>query len=116
MDLNRLSKLIKRIEFVSGYLKSNGNDPLLIESLADYKQELKNEYGDFLRDKLFDVYDEYFEDEEILKLEEYICSGVEVCGDEFERDTVYLYMKSSPVRLEVYHSKDAYCSVLWEAA
>ena len=116
MNLDRLNKLIKRIEFVSEYLMKNGNDPLLSESLEDYKEEMKSEFGAFLQDKLFDIYDEYFEDNEMLKLEEYIGKGVEVYGDEFEKDMVYLNMKPSPIRFEIHNSQDSYSSILWQAA
>lgn len=116
MNLKRLNKLIKRIAFVSQYLKNNGNDPLLMESLIDDRQELRVSFGDYLKSRLFDVYDEYFEDDEILNVEDYIESGVEVYGDEFHKEKMRIRMKSSPLRIEVKDMEGTYCSVLWQAA
>ncbi|WP_462251630.1 hypothetical protein [Ekhidna sp.] len=116
MNLVRLNKLISRIELLTNHLNENGLDALLEESLLDYQQELKEEYGSFLQDRLFDIYDEYFEDDEILSLENYIGKGSEVYGDEFYKEKVFLNIKSSPVRFEIHDYEDAYCNVLWKAA
>lgn len=116
MNLNRLNKLIKRIEFVSDYIDKNGTDPLLLESLNEYQEVLKQEYGSFLQERLFEVYDEYFEDDEMSQLNDYIGNGVLVFGDELMDGEVYLKMKSSPLRIQVNDIEDAYCKVLWKAA
>ena len=116
MDLLKLNKLVKKIAFVHNYLKSNGQDPLLEESLYDYISDLRTSYGDYLMSQLFEVYDEYFEDNELDLLENYICGDTMVYGEEFDQSELNVKIKPFPLRIELSSSSDNYCHTIWQAA
>ncbi len=115
MDLQKLNKLINRITFLHNYLKSNGNDALLEERLYDYMSDLRTTFGEYLLSQLFEVYDEYFEDNELESLENYIYGDTMVHGEEFDQSGLRVKIKSSPLRIELSSRTDDYRNTIWQA-
>lgn len=117
MELNKLNRLIKRIRIVSNHLACCERDPLLEESLIEYQDILKEKYGGFLEARLFDVYDDYFEDSELESVQSYLSrSGVEVEGDEFGEERLSVSIKADPIRIEIANTETKFQQVIWQAA
>lgn len=116
MDLVKLNKLVEKACVINSHINSIGKDPLLEESLFDCISAIKIQYSSFLTDKLFDFYEDYFEDNEMEGLESYLISEVSVFGDELEQEMLLLGIKPSPLRIEVHDAENNYHNVLWSAA
>ena len=117
MDIGKLNRLIEKVIIINKHVTHRGGDPLLVESLHDYLMEIKLQYGSFLLDKLFDIYDDYFSDSEMLSIEEYLSNdGVEVEGDDFEDLRARLSIKPFPLRIEVQGVNSKVTEVIWQAA
>ena len=119
MDLKeryRLNNLINKIAFVQDYINSNGKDPLLEESLYDYKKDLRISFGEYLMSQLFKVYDEYFEDNNLDSLENYICGEATVHGEEFDQSELNVKIKPFPLRIELSNPSEDYRNIIWQAA
>lgn len=115
MDYNKLNKLIEKTVIIQQHMKAHGNDPLLLESLNDYLAEIKINYSDFLYDKLFEFYEDYFEDNEMETIENYLSGEVSVFGDELDQnEMLYLSIKPSPLRIEVSNPSHQYQNILWQ--
>lgn len=115
MNYDRLNTLIEKITLISQHSQRVEIDPLLQESLTELKQELKVNYGEFLSDKLFEFYEDYFEDNEMENLDHYLAGEVQVFGDELDQEDLLLSIKASPVRIEVSDPAHHYHNVLWQA-
>lgn len=116
MDLTRLNGLVEKVAVLYKYLEFIGRDPKIEECLADCIAEIDLNYSGFLTNKLFDFYEDYFEDDEMRKLTSYLISEVPVHGDELEQGELLLSIKPSPLRIEVSDPRHLYKSVLWQAA
>lgn len=115
MDFGKLNHLIKTAQKISDEQLNGTMDPKLNKQLNEYLLEIKAQYGSFLLDKLFDIYDDYFSDDEIKPLEQYlITDGVEVEGDELDELKSKLVIKPYPLRFEVIgmHKKNHH--VIWQ--
>lgn len=110
MDINRLNILIKKVQAI-------GTEPLSERKKEEIKEcitEIKLQYGSFLLEKLFDIYDDYFSDCEIKSIEEYLTvSGVAVEGDDFDEVQSRLTIQPFPLRFQVEGTKSAYKEVVW---
>lgn len=116
MDFIKLNKLVEKAFIINNHMDSNGKDPLLEESLYDIIMQIKMSYGDFLTEKLFDFYEDYFEDNEMESLENYLINEVSVFGDELDQENLIIGIQPSPLRIEVYNANKNYQQVLWQAA
>lgn len=116
MDIKKLNLLIEKACIISQHIRANGRDPLLEESLTEIIMQIKVRYGDFLSEKLFDFYEDYFEDNEMESLENYLLNEVSVFGDELDQETLIIGIQPSPLRIEVYNKDNNYQHVLWLAA
>lgn len=117
MDINRLNNLIEKVHTINAHINNREQDPLLAESLNDYLVEIKLQYGSFLLEKLFDIYDDYFSDSEMKSIEEYLTNdGVEVEGDDFDEIHSRLTIQPYPLRFEVVGVNNTFREVIWSAA
>lgn len=116
MDVFKLNKLVEKACIINQHIKSNGKDPLLEESLYELIMQIKMKYGDFLKKKLFDFYEDYFEDNEMESLENYLINEVSVFGDELDQENLIIGIQPSPLRIEVHDVNNNYQHVLWQAA
>lgn len=117
MDINRLNNLVEKVRTINNHINSKEQDHLLKESLHKYLMEIKLQYGSFLLEKLFDLYDDYFSDSEMKSIEEYLSSdGVEVEGDDFAEIHSKLRLKSYPLRFELEGANHTFKEVIWSAA
>lgn len=117
MDLGRLNDLIRKVQNLSHTPAINGTDPLQELNIEDYLLEIKAQYGSFLIDKLFDIYDDFFSDDEIKPLEHYLLAdGVDVEGDELEELHSKLSIKPYPLRFEVTGMHNHHTHIIWQAA
>ena len=114
--MEELNKLITKMLFVKDYVEINGRDPLLEESLIEFSEVLKEKYGDYLVDRLFDVYDDFFEDDELKHLEDYIYGEVEVFSEDFDNKDMLISIKTSPLRIEVNDTLHTFNQVMWQVA
>lgn len=79
-------------------------------------------YGEELRTKLFDVYDEHCPDDEIKNVLEYVSldasqpSGVEVYAYDFPGAFSNLTIKIEPLRIELKGIASDYTEVVWTEA
>ena len=112
MDLYHLNQLLKKIAVLNTTPASHKKEA----RMQQYIGVLKRSYGDFLVSQLFEIYDEYFEDNEMDRLEKYIAGEVVVYGDEFEQEQLLVSIKPFPVRIELSNPACNYCNVIWEAA
>lgn len=114
MDYKELNKLIERALTIKGYMDNVGSDPSLGRKLIGLTENIYHNYGNFLETKLFDVYDEYFEDDKQLPLLEYFWGEVKAMGDELGENHVLLSLKASPLRIEARTSTYSFHEILWE--
>lgn len=116
MDLGRLNDLIKKVQ-TSNNCATETSDLLSSETMEECLLEIKSQYGSFLMDKLFDVYDDFFSDDEMKPLEYYLMSdGVEVEGDELVELHSKLSIKPYPLRFEVRGIQNNHTHIIWQAA
>ncbi len=117
MNTGRINRLIGQIQLINQHKAYCHNDPLLAESLEDLLTDLELQYGSYLLDKLFDVYDDCFDDNEMASLEDYLNgTGVEVESDEFDVPHSRISIKPFPLRIEVEGVEKKFKKVMWQAA
>lgn len=117
MHLDKINNLITRIRLINNHFILNDRDVLLEESKEEYLETLNKKFGSFLKEKLFDVYDDYFEDSELEPLDRYLhIDGVLVEGDEFGELIVSIQIKSQPLRIEVMNKENEFQQIVWQAA
>lgn len=114
--MKELDELLKKMVLVKSHVERNGTDPLLQESLIEFIEILKLRYGVLLTDKLFELYDDLFEDDDLESLENYVFGAVQVFADELEEGALLISIKASPVRIELTNQALTYCRVVWTAA
>ncbi len=114
-DLQTLENLVSRIK-VANSMRRIHDDDWLSQSLQEEVAELKKRYGAFLQDRLFDIYDDYFSDNQMQDLEDYILGDVRVSGDELDQNDLRIRIKCAPLRVEVENPENRYHQVMWEAA
>lgn len=113
----KLEKKIGQLRLIKSHLDLHECDPLLAEDYEETVQELNQEYGGTMNEILFDLYDEYFEDDEIQPFLNYLTDhGVKVDGEDFPGIQVRLSLKLSPLRFEVIRETDSHQEVIWQAA
>jgi hypothetical protein len=113
MDLNKLNTLIEKVRNIN----SQEPSPKRQEELFKYLKEIKLQYGSFLLEKLFDIYDVHFANLSIKSLEDYISTeGVEVESEKLDKSKIKLSIKSYPLRFELEGINQKYKSILWAAA
>ena len=116
MDINKLNQLIKKVRIINSNANNDENF-FIADSLDDCMTEIKLQYGSFLLEKLFDIYDDYFSDNEMVSLEEYLTDeGVEVDGEDFDEVHSRLTIRSNPLRFEVTGINNTFKEVIWQAA
>ncbi|MFK7954163.1 MAG: hypothetical protein AB8B73_15040 [Ekhidna sp.] len=117
MNTDKINKLVARIRLINNHFILSDRDILLEESRDEYLAILNQKYGAFLQEKLFEVYDDYFEDSELEPIQHYLYQeGVSVEGDEFGELAVSIQIKSQPLRIEVVDEQRAFQKIVWQAA
>ena len=100
MKQKKLDRLVNKVFTIQHHLETHEKDPLLVESYMEYYSTLKEQYGYFLTEKIFDVYDEHCSDDEVQELKYYLSGdGVSVEADDFPGIKAKLFLKSSPLRI-----------------
>ncbi len=116
-ELNKISKLIEMIRITNDHAQREQEDTSLWQvAMESYMRDLKSNYEPFLMDQVFDLYDDYFEDDTMGELEDYILDGVDVYGDELAQGNLTLKIQLEPLRFEVQDETSAYRKALWKAA
>ena len=117
MDLYLLNRLVEKVSSIKNHLNTNDSDPLLQESLQYYMSQINSQFGIYLNDLLFEVYDEYCSDNEIQSLEHYLdSSGVDVDVDDLPGVKYQLKLKAFPLRFEMENQHLGNQEVVWKAA
>ncbi len=117
IDITTLEKKIARLFFTAKHIQLHDIDPLLNEDFEHQLQELKQNYGQYLNDILFDIYDDYCEDDECPDIIEFLTSNVvTVHPDDVLSGEAFLQMKTDPLRIELYDSTNQFKEVLWKVA
>lgn len=117
IDITRLEKKINKLLITAQHIRMHESDPLLLEDFEDELYDLKFKYGQFLNDVLFEVYDEYCEDDSCPDIIEFLKSNkVLVHPDELFIGEAFLQIKTQPLRIELHSSDKAYQEVLWKVA
>ncbi len=117
IDTTTLEKKITRLLITAKHIQMHGVDPLLTEDFEDQLYELKIKYGQYLNDILFDIYDEYCEDDDCPDIIEFLTSDkVAVHPDELFLSDAFLEMKTNPLRIELSGNNDQFHEVLWKVA
>lgn len=121
---NSMNKMIKRIREIRKQRDSSNGD--LQSHYSNILRSLKivfdKLYGEDLKDRLFDVYDEHCPDDEIQDVLDYICndasqtSGVVVDAYDFPGVSSEITIKISPLRIELTGLRGDFIEVMWTAA
>lgn len=115
MNLHKLNQLIQTAQSISDEQLNGTMDSKLNEKLASCLDDIKSEYGRFLEEKLFEIYDDYFSDEEIKPLEQYlITAGVEVESDELDDLKSLLVIRPFPLRFEAVGINKQRKQIVWQ--
>ena len=117
MNTKLLERTIHRLLITRNHIDMYESDPLLKEDFEETLFELKRQYGQYLNDVLFDIYDEYCEDDPCPDIEEFIKSReVLVHPEDFPGQTAQLELKTSPLRFVFSDPKRKVSEVVWSAA
>ena len=117
MNLLELNKLVEKITTIQDHLSRYERDPLLTDSLHHYLEVIHFTYGAYLDDLLFEVYDEYCEDNQIQPIERYLTpEGVAVEADDFPGVRYQLKLKAFPLRFELENQVIGNQEIVWKAA
>lgn len=115
MDLHKLNELIETAQNISDEQLNGTMDAGLNARLAECLDQIKSQFGDFLQEKLFEIYDDYFSDDEIKPLEQYlITDGVEVESDELDDLKSKLAIKPFPLRFEATGVHKQRKQIIWQ--
>lgn len=113
MDLNKLNNLIEKVRSIDTF-KATARKK---EELEGCLKEIKLNYGSFLLDKLFDIYDSHFSENVMMALESYIMpEGVQVDGVFEGGSALQLKLKPYPLRFELEARTQDFRSIIWSAA
>ncbi|MFY0689042.1 MAG: hypothetical protein JXQ90_17865 [Cyclobacteriaceae bacterium] len=117
MNFTRINKLISKAIRSAQIIKQRGKTPALLRIRDNYVSEIKRKYGLYLTDVLFEVYDEYCADDDLMPIEAYLTpSGVPVEVDDLPGVHYRVKMISNPLRIELVNNKDDKSEVVWQAA
>lgn len=116
MNTKLLEKTIHKLLVTRKHIEMHESDPLLEEDFKESLSDLKNQYGQYLNDVLFDIYDEYCEDDPCPDIEEFLkTQKVNVHPEDFG-GTALLELKTAPLRFELSDPKQKITQVVWSAA
>ncbi len=104
--MSDLEQTIIKLRTIKNNVDLNANNPSLSEDYEEALKDLGRRYGQTLNDTLFDIYDEYCEDDEIQPIVEYLADeGVEVQAYDLPDASASVSLKTSPLRFE-FESRD----------
>lgn len=117
MNIAELEKSLAKLMLTKHHIESVGTDPLLIEDYEGQLQDLKLQYGRYLDDLLFDIYDDYCEDDPCPELTEFLKNpSVVVHPEDFPNETAILSMLIHPLRFQLSDPDHTYEEVIWKIA
>lgn len=115
--MESMNKLINKVYTIKAHLEMHEKDPLLVESYHEYYYQLKQKHGHYLKELLFDIYDEYCSDNEVQEICDYLSpKGVAVEADDFPGIHAKLSLKPEPLRITIKDVKYGFEEVLWRAS
>ncbi|MGB3467604.1 MAG: hypothetical protein WBA74_20120 [Cyclobacteriaceae bacterium] len=117
MEAKPIDKLVNRVYVIQHHLETHENDPLLVESYQEYYDKLKERYGYYLSEKLFEIYDEHCSDNEIQDIKSYLSrEGVNVEADDFPGIKAKLFLKTEPLRIVMSNPDFKNERILWKVS
>lgn len=112
-----LNELVDKISTIQNQLTATESDSPEREKLHQYLEKIQYAYGRYLDDMLFEVYDEFCEDNQMQAIEKYLTpEGVPVDADDFPGVRYFLKLKANPLRFELVNKEIGNQKVIWRAA
>lgn len=113
MDLNKLNTLVDKARSIDAFEASTRKK----EELESCLKNIKLQYGSFLLEKLFDIYESHFSENIMMALESYLMpNGVQIDGAYEGEKQLHLSLKPYPLRFELEGKNHKFKSVIWSAA
>ena len=95
-------------------MKNSDVCPLLSEEYQENLREFTEIYEPVLQEKLYEIYDEYFEDDEVQSVLSYFSDeGVQVFGEDFPGVKGSLHLSTNPLRFEFISECSDYRYCIW---
>ena len=117
MNTLALEKSLAKLMLTRRHIETVGTDPLLIEDYEGQLYDLKVQYGPYLNDLLFDIYDDYCEDDPCPELMEFLKNPhVIVHPEDFPNETAILSLLVNPLRFQLSDLNHTYEEVIWKNA
>jgi len=117
MKTTQLEKSIQKVLELRNLIEMQESDPMLQQNFENELQKLKMDYSQYLNDVLFDIYDEYCEDDPCPCIEEFLKSKmVYIHPEDFPTQNALLEIKTSTLRFEITDPNRKIKEVVWEAA
>ena len=114
MNPTELEKSIAKLLLTKRHIELVETDPLLIEEFEGQLQNLRIQHGQYLNDLLFDIYDEYCEDDPCPDFAEFLKNpNVVVHPEDFPQETALLSLQVHPLRFELSDLEHTHEEVVW---
>lgn len=114
-NIERLNSLVNTARKLSDHITKHKENILFKARLLRCVQKIRLEFDDFLSDRLFDIYDDYFDDSEMRPIEAYLSSrGVQEVGDEVGESNLFVMLKASPLRIELKSPNGRFRKIGWQ--
>lgn len=117
MNLRELNALIQKAQQISDEQVNGTMSSALNEQLLNCLNQIHSLYGHFLQNKLDEVYNNFFSNDQIKPLEQYlITDGVEVKGGVIHDHRSRLVIRPFPLRFETVGVSKPHKQILWQEA
>ena len=112
-----LQPLLEHIKLLQERLRKNRSSYILKKKYKAAVRELSFRHQSKLEDTLHEIYDEYFEDDSVQSVLNYLSKdGVLVHGEDFPGVKGTLHMFTNPMRLEFVSQNKEFRTCLWNVA
>ncbi|WP_421895114.1 hypothetical protein [Marinoscillum sp.] len=117
MDFSALEQAIQKLLQAKRHLDGHPTDQSLIDDFEEKLFQFKMNYGQYLNDILFDIYDEYCEDDPCPDVMDFFrAREVPVHPDDVLNGHALLEIKTQPLRFEMSDPEHRLSEVIWKAA
>lgn len=115
MNSVQLEESLTRLLLTKRHIEMYEKDPLLVEDFEEGLQELQMQHGQYLNDLLFDIYDEYCEDDPCPDFIDFLKSETVVVHPKgFPNEKAHLSLLTAPFRFKLSDPYHNYEQIIWK--
>ena len=110
--MERLNELVHQMIEVNNYMTDYRSDPMLGKKLINITSTITTEYGMYLHNEMRSIYNQFFPEDSVQPMLEYLWHEVRVNGDHFNTSEVLIGIKANPLRVVVRNEIGSFLQII----